>query len=141
MTDATRTPGRAPVGLTKDAGWEVGVRRTVARPLPEVWKHLVGAGLPRWLGASEIGGVGSSYTAADGTTGTVRGRTDELRLRLTWRPVGWEHDSTLQLTVRSAATGTTIAFHQERLESAEERQELLSRWTAVVEALVAELSA
>jgi hypothetical protein len=138
MTDASRPPGLAPVGFTKDVGWELGVRRTVARPLPVVWDHLLGAGLPRWLGAEEVGVVGSSYVTADGTTGTVRSRTDGLRLRLTWRPAGWTHDSTLQLTLRSAPTGTTIAVHQDRLVGAEEREQLLAHWTEVVEALVRE---
>jgi hypothetical protein len=52
---------------------------------------------------------------------------------LTWQPPDWSHDTTLQLTVLPAATGTTIAFHQDRLASAAERAEMLAHWTAVLD--------
>jgi uncharacterized protein YndB with AHSA1/START domain len=42
MNDAT--------GLTKDVGWELGVRRTVTAPVDEVWEYFVVDGLTTWLG-------------------------------------------------------------------------------------------
>jgi uncharacterized protein YndB with AHSA1/START domain len=123
-------------GLTKDAGWELGVRRTVPAPLDEVWDYLLGEGLPLWLGRTELGRTkGDSYRTDTGTTGEIRGFTDRRRIRLTWRPAGWDHDSTLQLTVLEAAGGTTIAMHQERLASRAEREELLPHWHRVIDDL------
>ena len=61
-----------PVGLTEDAGWQVGVSRTVNADLDTVWDHLVSAeGLALWLGpgAAPQPQAGASYAATDGTTG------------------------------------------------------------------------
>lgn len=129
-----------PTGRTKDAGWQLGVRRTAPVPLDVAWEFLLGEGLPRWLGVDALGDVGSRYVTADGTTGEVRSRTERRRVRLTWRPTDWEHDSTLQVTVLEASTGTTIAFHQERLANEAERERLLPHWTETVEALVRDLA-
>ena len=46
----------------------------------------------------------------------------------------------LQLTVLPAKTGTTIAFHQERLTGREQRKELLTHWHGVLERLEAALT-
>ena len=131
----------SPVGLTRDVGWNMGVRRTVDAPLEDVWDHLVGVGLATWLGVSALPAEpGGSYEADDGTTGDLRTWTERRRLRLTWRPPELDHDTTLQVTVLPAARGTTIAFHQERMTSADERATMLEHWTGVVERLVAELT-
>lgn len=120
-------------GLTKDAGWELGVRTTVPAPVPTVWDWLLGEGLPLWLG--EVGAlpteVGAGYETTDGVRGTVRSRTEHVRVRLSWRPDDWPHDTILQLTVKEAATGTTIGIHQEKLADREERKLMLGHWKNV----------
>ena len=124
-TDAT--------GLTKDAGWEVGVRKTVALPLPAVWQFLLGEGISLWLGDTTLPtDKGASYETADGVHGTVRSFTDEAKIRLTWRPADWPHDTTLQVTVKEAPGGTTIGFHHERLADRDERRMMLGHWKNVV---------
>jgi uncharacterized protein YndB with AHSA1/START domain len=125
-----------PTGQTKDAGWEVGVRKTVDAPLDTVWKFLLGGGLPIWLGnATLVLEKGARYETDDDIKGTVLSYTEGLRIRLSWQPGEWNHDSTLQLTVKEAATGTTIAFHQERLSGREERKIMLGHWKDVVQQL------
>ncbi|MBL5975260.1 MAG: SRPBCC domain-containing protein [Candidatus Leucobacter sulfamidivorax] len=121
-------------GLAKDAGWQMGVRRTLPLPPEPVWEFLLGAGLPLWLGRTVLGQeAGEAYATDAGVRGEVRSRTEGRRVRLTWQPPDWSHDTTLQLTVLPAATGTTIAFHQDRLASAAERAEMLAHWTAVLD--------
>jgi uncharacterized protein YndB with AHSA1/START domain len=126
-------------GLTKDAGWEMGVRQTVPAALPAVWQYLVGDGLKVWLG--EIDALptekGAAYTTADGVRGTIRGYTDNYRVRLGWQPEDWPHDTTLQVTVKEAAGGTTIAFHQEKLADRDERRMMLGHWKNVIAAITA----
>ncbi|MCU1550217.1 MAG: hypothetical protein JWR36_777 [Glaciihabitans sp.] len=123
-------------GKTKDAGWEVGVRRTVSAPVETVWDFLVGDGLPLWLGNVALTlEKGAEYATDDDISGRILSYTPGLRIRLSWQPGEWDHDSTLQLTVRQAETGTTIAFHQERLSGREERKIMLGHWKEVVEHL------
>ncbi|GAA5159640.1 MULTISPECIES: SRPBCC domain-containing protein [Amycolatopsis] len=55
------------------------------------------------------------------------------RIRLTWRPPDWEHDSTVQVTVRTTGGKTTLRFHQERLADVGERARQRAYWTDVVE--------
>lgn len=125
-----------PTGKTKDAGWEVGVRTTVNAPLDTVWTFLLGPGLPIWLGNTTLVlEKGAPYETDDDIKGTVLSYTEALRIRLSWQPGEWNHDSTLQLTVKEAATGTTIAFHQERLSGREERKIMLGHWKDVVQQL------
>lgn len=114
-------------GLTKDAGWQLGVRRTTTAPLDVVWGHLVDADGP------------TLAITAGGEVVEVRTRTERRRIRLRWRESGAEHDTTLQITVLPAARGTTIALHQEHLSGPQERERLLEHWTVVVEGLVADL--
>ena len=128
-------------GLTKDVGWQLGVRRTVPAAVDEVWEYFVVDGLTTWLGNTTLPlHKGETYLTADGVKGEIRSRTDQLRLRLTWQPDDWDHDSTLQVTLMPSATGTTIGFHHERLASAEERERMLAHWTAVLDEIVDDLS-
>jgi uncharacterized protein YndB with AHSA1/START domain len=135
MTDTT--------GKTKDAGWEVGVRTTVPASGPTVWGFLLGDGLPLWLGEIEELPTekGATYATRDGVTGTIKGYIDGYRIRLSWHPSDWPHDTTLQVTVKASATGTTIAIHQEKLADREERKMMLGHWKSVIEHVSGELGA
>lgn len=130
-------------GLTKDAGWEVGVRTTVPAPPETVWAHLLGDGLKLWLGDIDALPTekGETFQTRDGVRGTIRSLTPGLRVRLGWQPEDWPHDTTLQLTVKEAPSGTTIGIHHEKLADREERRLMLGHWKAVAAALERELSA
>ena len=123
-------------GLNKDAGWEVGVRTTVAAPLADVWSYLLGEGLPVWLGdiAALPTEKGAAFETADGVRGTIRTLTDASRIRLSWHPDDWPHDTILQLTVKEAETGTTIGIHHEQLADRDERRLMLGHWKNVAAA-------
>jgi hypothetical protein len=129
MTDTT--------GLTKDAGWELGVRQTVPAPLPEVWAFLLGEGLPVWLGDIDALPTekGAAYETKDGVRGTIRGFTDAYRVRLSWQPADWPHDTILQVTEKEAAGGTTVGFHHEKLADRDERKMMLGHWKNVAAAV------
>ncbi|MFI5959301.1 SRPBCC domain-containing protein [Cryptosporangium sp. NPDC051539] len=123
-------------GQTRDVGFEIGVSRTVPHPLEEVWAFLTGApGLALWLGpgATPAWAKGTPYETATGTTGEVRSFRPGDRLRVTWQPDSWPHDSTVQIVVRPAANGTSIRFHQERLADATEREIQREHWRSVLD--------
>lgn len=125
--------GMAPTGLTEDAGWQAGVRRTFPVAQQQAWALLTSAeGQGLWLGGTLPAlEPGTAYALPDGTRGEVRAASDR-HLRLTWEAPGWAGESTLQLRARPAATGTTISFHHERLAGADERERALAHWTAVL---------
>ncbi len=132
----------SPVGKTKDVGWEIGVSRTVPHDADEVWKLLTSpTGVGIWLGEglSFPAEPGAAYKTADGTVGEVRSFRPGDRLRLTWQPPDWSHDSTVQVAISPAKAGTTINFHQERLADSDEREAQRAHWSPVIERLRAEL--
>ncbi|MEJ5913715.1 SRPBCC domain-containing protein [Pseudokineococcus sp. 1T1Z-3] len=136
-------PEPASTGRTKGAGWQIGVSRTVGVPVQEVWAFLVSTeGLAFWLGqgVQVLDGRGQRYETTDGTAGEVRSLRPRDRVRLTWRPQGWDHDSTVQVAVTTAGPGRSVLrFHQERLADAVEREQQRQHWRAVLDAVVNEL--
>ena len=120
---------------------ELGLRRTVGAAVDEVWEYFVVDGLATWLGDTTLPlHKGEKYLTTDGASGEILSRTDQLRLRLTWQPDDWEHDSTLQVTLMPADSGTTIGFHHEGLASAAEKDRMLAHWSAVLDEIVDDLS-
>jgi uncharacterized protein YndB with AHSA1/START domain len=131
------------VGKTADVGWNIGVSRTLPYPAEVVWDFLVSReGVTIWLGP----GVelprepGAEYETANGTVGEIRGFADGDRVRLTWRPSDWDHDSTVQVRLSGAGAKTTLRFHQEWLADAEEREQQRAYWQDVTERVVAALA-
>ncbi|MCU1375971.1 MAG: hypothetical protein JWO68_3257 [Actinomycetia bacterium] len=101
-----------PVGRTRDAGWEIGVSRTVPLTPEEAWARVEDTSA--WLGE-----------AAD----DVRSVRPLDRIR-----VGW-HGTIVQVTVRPATTGTTVRFHQDHMADAEERERQRAHWSATLDRL------
>jgi len=130
-------------GKTRDAGWELGVRTTVPAPPSAVWAYLIGEGLPLWLGDIAVlpAEKGAQFRTVDGVNGVVRSYTDQVRVRISWQPDDWPHDTTLQVSVKEAAIGTTIGIHHEKLADREERRMMLGHWKNVAAALDAHFSA
>ena len=123
-----------PVGKTKDAGWQIGVSVTVGRPVEEVWRGLVSpAGIALWLGEDVAfrGLKKEAYETADGVTGELRSFRPNDRIRLTWRPAHWNHDSTVQIALEDKGERTGIRFHQERLSGAAERETQRRHWKRI----------
>jgi uncharacterized protein YndB with AHSA1/START domain len=120
-------------GKPKDTGWEVGVRKTVDAPLDTVWAYLLGKGLSVWLGNTRLSlAKNARYETDDDIRGMVISVSDKSRIRLTWQPGEWDHDSTLHVTVKATDIGTTIGFVHERLTSRDERKIMLTHWKEVL---------
>ena len=104
-----------PVGKTKAAGWEIGVSRTVPLTPQEVWSRIEDTAA--WLGRD-----------AD----DVRSFRPLDRIR-----VGYD-GTIVQVALRSAKTGTTVTFHQERLSGADERERQRAHWAGVLDRIFPE---
>ncbi|OEJ40362.1 activator of HSP90 ATPase 1 family protein [Streptomyces agglomeratus] len=128
-----------PTGLTKDAGWEIGVSRTLPRPPAAVWEFIASPeGVGLWLGpgAELTAEKGAPYRTADGVTGEVRSQRPGDRVRLTYG------STTVQVAVSAAgASGekAVLRFHQEHLADAGEREARRTHWRAVMDEIAAAL--
>ncbi|MFF3402641.1 SRPBCC domain-containing protein [Streptomyces sp. NPDC002659] len=119
-----------PTGLTQDAGWQIGVSRTLPLPVAAVWEFIASPeGVALWLGE----GVrlptakGEAYETRDGIAGELRSYRPGDRVRLTYGT------STLQVAVSASGEGKAVLrFHQDRLANAEERERQRAHWKAVM---------
>jgi uncharacterized protein YndB with AHSA1/START domain len=131
-----KAAGKRVVGETADAGFQVGVRITVAAPLNAVWDALASpAGKALWL-RSEIAELvpGAAYEAPGGTEGEIRVVKPLDRIRFTHCHPGAAPASTVQIAlVRSAEAKTAITFHHEKLRDPDERELMRRHWKAVAE--------
>jgi uncharacterized protein YndB with AHSA1/START domain len=124
-------------GQTKDVGFNVGVSKTIAVPLADVWDFIVsGEGLKIWLGEGVRLAVKERYETTEGTVGEVRSLHEHDRVRLTWRPEDWDHDTTVQVAMVASGEKTMLRFHQEWLADADERSRQRDHWQAVLAAVV-----
>ncbi|MEU6232384.1 SRPBCC domain-containing protein [Kitasatospora sp. NPDC047058] len=138
-----RTSGPRPVGLTRDAGFQIGVSRTLSHPPEAVWSLLTSPeGAALWLGpgARLADRVGGPVSAADGSSGELRSLHPGSRIRLTWQPPGRDRATTVQVTVTPGHGGTVLRFHQERLDDPAERSRQREHWRAVMDAVAAGLA-
>jgi uncharacterized protein YndB with AHSA1/START domain len=132
-----------PTGLTKDASFQFGVRKTFDIDLQHAWQFLVSdEGVHLWLGEVEEIRLekGAAYHTVDGTTGSVGIVNPHVNIRLTWQPKGWALPSTIQVRVIPAGSKTTISFHQENLEGEEARKLMSSRWENVMLKIAARIT-
>jgi uncharacterized protein YndB with AHSA1/START domain len=120
------------------------VSKTIDRPAETVWSFITSpAGIAIWLGegVTVVPERGAGYETRAGVQGETRGFRERDRIRLTWQPPDWTHDTTLQLAVRSAGAGRAmLVIHQERLADAAERERQRRHWQDVITALVEALT-
>ena len=136
--------GKRIVGETADAGFQVGVRRSVEATRTQAWQ-LITSRPELWLGegASVACDKGGRYEVppgddAPGVTGEVRVVKPGDRLRMTWQPEGWPAPATLQLTLSESRSGkTAIQAHLEKLPDAEAREAMRERLREALERIVA----
>ncbi len=142
MPSKSSSPRRA-VGQTRDVGFNVGARHTFPLTTEQAWDWVTSAaGVKLWLG-NVVGGLprtpGDRYATRDGATGELRVFEPGSHLRLTWHPKDWKRASLIQVRVRPAVGGATIAFHQEHLSGVRARTEMKKRWLTVLNELEAVL--
>lgn len=119
-----------PVGLTKDAGWQFGLRKTVPYSQVKVWDFLFSRdGLNTWLGTLiEEPELKQSFTTKEGVEGMIRLLIPHSHIRMSWKKSGWENTSTVQVRVLEAKGKATISFHHEKLLNEQQREEVQVYW-------------
>jgi len=124
--------GRTPVGVTKDAGVQIGVRRTLAASKERIWNFMLSSGGRKlWIGSVPEFRLekGFGFASAEGVTGKLTVIEPLRKLRMTWKRPEWERPSRLQLYVLPASQGkTTVAIHQEMLDDVYIRELMRRHW-------------
>ena len=124
--------GRTPVGTTKDAGVQIGIRKTFAVTKEKAWNFLVSLeGLTLWIGEATSFTLqkGHEYESKEGVSGKITVVVPYQKLRMTWKRSEWDSPSRLQIYLLSASSGkTTISIHQEMLEDVYMREMMRRYW-------------
>ena len=68
-------------------------------------------------------------------TGEIRSYNEGTLIRMTWQPSEWDFESTLQIRVLPAKTGTTISIHHDKMQNGEQRQAMHRHWSEVLDKL------
>ncbi len=129
---------RRPVGLTRDAGWQIGVSRTFPIDLETAWNLLTSRmGLGIWLGEDVPFPLtkGACYRTKEGTSGEVRSVRPLERVRLTWQPEGRAEPAIVQVVVAQSPRGCSVRFHTDHLASEDEREAMRTHWREVIDRL------
>ena len=134
--------GMRVVGQTSEGGYQIGVQKTLPLPPEEAWSLVMGEpGRAFWLGKVDnlLFQRGEQYQASEGQWGEIRSVLDGQRVRLTWHSPDLAGPSTLQVTITPSGTPasdkSSVRFHQERLSSLKEREQMRERWRKALDGL------
>jgi len=119
-----------PVGLTKDVGWQFGLRKTFPYSQEYLWDFMFsGKGLKIWLGElKEELEIKKAYKTKDGIEGLVRVFKPYSHIRMNWKRRNWKNTSTVQVRVIGNQEKATISFHQEKLLDNKQREGMKLYW-------------
>ena len=126
------------VGQTSAGGYQIGVQKTLPVPPDIAWSLVMeGPGLAAWLGTVDNLELhrGAQYQTGEGLWGEFRSVLVGQRVRLTWHSPELAGPSTLQVTITPAGEKASVRFHQERLSSLEEREQMRQRWREALKRL------
>lgn len=118
------------VGLTKDAGYQFGIRKTFPYSQEYLWNFMFSdKGLKIWLGElKEDLEIEKAYQTKEGIEGLVRVFTPHSHIRMNWKKENWENNSIVQVRVIGDQEKATISFHQEKLLDNNQREEMDLYW-------------
>lgn len=126
------------VGLTKNAGWQMGVRKTMDKEFDKVWDFMFSdEGLKIWLGnvkASELE-VGKEIHLDNGVFSKIVVFQPFSHMRMKWKKSDWKNTSRLQLRAIRSKKKTVVSFAQEMLLNKVQREEMISHWKGVTKEL------
>ena len=118
------------IGLTKDVGWQFGLRKTLPYSQAYLWDFMFSEkGLKIWLGEfDEELEIKKPFKTKAGIEGFVRVFKPYSHIRLNWKKKNWENLSTVQVRVMGNQEKATISFHQEKLSDNLQREEMKKYW-------------
>lgn len=126
-----------PIGLTRDSGWQAGVRRTLPVSPEKAWEFLLSPDSVRvWLGGINPLVPEAKFNLPDGTRCEITIFQPGSHLRMRWQPPDYAQPAILQVRLLPAGKNTIVAFHQEKLPDAAARQQRLAFYRTALARLV-----
>lgn len=124
------TKQKKPVGLTKDVGWQFGLSKTFYHSQSFLWDFMFSEqGLEIWLGKTEEELENKKgFRTKEGIEGFVRVFNPYSHIRMNWKKPEWENISTVQVRVMGDEKKAIISFHQEKMTSSAQREEMRAYW-------------
>ncbi len=115
----------------------VTVRRSVSKPVKEIWKLLVTReGAEALLGAGgELGDKGDSWHAADGTFGVVRSYHPLEQIRFSWHAAEEAPKTIVEVDLAESEDGTTVEICHEHIPTYFDAAALTRKWEHALEKL------
>lgn len=108
------------IGLTKDSGWQFGIRKTFPFNLEHVWKLFFSeTGLKYW---------------SDGVDQNFSTFKEYSHLRTKWKHAGFKENVNLQIRFIPSPTHdkTTISIHVDQLKDEGQREETKKYWSELI---------
>lgn len=130
------------IGLTKDAGWQFGIRRTFPVTRKHAWDFMLSpAGIKTWLGDIDNYDLelDKVLKTSDGIEGKITVLKPMSHWRMSWKKKGWDHTSMLQVRVMGNDRAT-IVFHHDHLKSESERVQMKKYWEGVLRDIETQLT-
>ena len=139
-----RARGKRAVGQTAEAAFQVGVQRTFAAGIMQVWE-VVTTQADLWLGdgaaiSFEQGARFNVPPSGDSpaATGEVRIVKPGDRLRMTWQLEGWPRPATLELVLSESRSGKTVIHADlQKLPDAQTRETMRGWLRAALDRIAA----
>jgi uncharacterized protein YndB with AHSA1/START domain len=131
---------RKPVGLTKDVGWQFGIRKTFPRTAVELWDFLLSKKTTDvWLGKirSMKWEVDTNFTTSKGDEGVITVLKPNSHLRMRWKQDGKAQYSALQVRVIKGVGRATLSFHVDKLANEKHREAMKKHWKEIMDELEA----
>ena len=115
-------------GLTKDAGWQVGIRKTMPSSLDNIWNAFFSEeGSKLW-----DNGVNTNFSTFK----------PHSHIRTKWKHQSFKESANLQIRFIPSVNNdkTTIAIHVDQLENEDQREEAKKYWSKIIDALASLLT-
>lgn len=131
------------IGQTKDAGFQIGVRKTFSIGLESAWAFMFSQkGLELWLGLPEVQMLvlGGNYKTINGIEGGVTVLKVFSHVRMSYKKPEWANSSSLQVRLINSKGKVTISFHQDHLLDLSQRNEMKNHWDQVLLAIGKEIN-
>ncbi|HFK5511117.1 hypothetical protein [Elizabethkingia anophelis] len=113
-------------GLTKNEGWQFGIRKTVPVKADIVWDFLFSeVGTALWL--KDANREFSTFSTSS-------------HIRTKWKLKKWTNEATLQMRIISNIGKSTIAFHIDQLLNEDQRAETQQYWSEILNEIILNLN-